>query len=117
MFSSEATVFLSSYCVLGMYTRLWWVEDRYAIGRLPPGKTPIGKKVASPLKNPLGKLVGRIFQCPLAELGVLPSSVFAVYLHMMMMIGVAVIAVMMTMDDPHCPWVIYNDLYGAVQCS
>src|SRR6218665_2393092 len=82
MFSSEATVFLSSYCVLGMYTRLWWVEDRYAIGRLPPRKTPIGKKVASPLKTHWGKLVGGIFQCPLAELGVLPSPVFAVYLRM-----------------------------------
>ena len=25
---------------------------------------------------------------------------------------------MVMMDEPHCPWVIYNnDLYGAVQCS
>ena len=64
--------------------------------------------------------MGRIFQCPLAELGALPSSVFAVYLHMIMMIVVAVRGLMMTMlmvDDPHCPWFIYNDLYGAVQCS
>src|SRR6218665_933121 len=118
MFSSEATVFLSSYRVLSMYTRLWWVEDRYAIGRLPQEKTPIGKKVASPLKNPLGKLVGRIFQCPLAELGALPSSVFAVYLHMMIIVVVVMAMMMMMMDEPHCPWVIYNnDLYGVVQCS
>jgi len=49
------------------------------LGGYPQEKNPIGKKVASPLKNPLGKLVGRVFQCPLAELGVLPSSVLAVY--------------------------------------
>ena len=33
---------------------------------------------------------------------------------------VVTMAMMMTMvmvDEPHCPWVIYNDLYGAVQCS
>src|SRR6218665_737287 len=48
------------------------VQDRCAIGRLPPGKTPIGKKVSSPLKTHWGKLVGRVFQGLLAELGVLP---------------------------------------------
>ena len=49
-----------------------------------------------------------------------PSPVFAVNLYMMIIV-VVVAAVMMTMvmmDEPHCPWVIYNtDLYGAVQCS
>jgi len=61
--------------------------------------------------------VNRVFQCPLAELGALLSPVFAVYLHMMMIV-VVVMAVMVMMDDPHCPWVIYNnDLYGGVQCS
>jgi len=39
----------------------------------------------------------------------------------MMIIVVVVMAMMMTMvmmDEPHCPWVIYNnDLFGAIQCS
>src|SRR6218665_2188741 len=107
-FECQVTILLYVHRAVG-------VQDRCVIGRLPPGKTPIGEKVASPLKTHWGKLVDRVFQCPLAELGVLPSPVFAVYLHMMMMMGVALIVVMMTMDDPHCPWVI--DLYGVVQCS
>src|SRR6218665_657123 len=87
MFLSEVTVFISS--CLNMYTTLLGRRQvcRWAA---TPGKTPIGKKVASPLKTHWGKLVGRIFQCPLAELGVLPSHVFAVYLRMMTMIVVAV---------------------------
>src|SRR6218665_3208701 len=67
-----------------------------------------------------GKLVGRVFQCPLAELGALPSPVFAVYLHMMMIVVVVMMAMMtmVMMDEPHCPWVIYNNgLYGGVQCT
>ena len=59
----------------------------------------------------------RVFQCPLAELGALLSPVFAVYLHMMMIVVVVMMAMVM-MDEPHCPWVIYNNgLYGAVQCT
>jgi len=58
--------------------------------------TSIGKKVASPLKIHWGKLVGRVFQCPLAELGALRSPVFAVYLHVMMIV-VVMMAIMMTM--------------------
>src|SRR6218665_2403675 len=109
MFSSEMTVFLSSYCVLSMYTRLWWVEDRYAVGRLPPGKTPIGKKVASPLKNPFGKTGGvgcfplpclrRLFTHDDEDCGG----------------GDGVMMTMVMMDGPHCPWVIYSN--DAVQCS
>src|SRR6218665_1361994 len=112
MFLSEATVFISS--CLDMYTTLFGRRQvcRWAA---TPGKTTIGKKVASPLKTHWGKRVGRIFQCPLAELGVLPSPVFAVYLRMMMMIVVAVMVTMVMMDGPHCPWVIYNN--DAVQCS
>ena len=61
--------------------------------------------------------MGRVFQCPLAEVGALPSPVFAVYLHVMMIV-VVTMAMMMTMVmmyEPHYPWVIYNDLKGC--CS
>jgi len=44
------------------------------------------------------------------------SSPFIYTIHMMII--VVVVIAMMMMDEPHCPWVIYNnDLYGAVQCS
>src|SRR6218665_3414034 len=96
------------------------------LGGYTPWKNPNREKVASPLKTHLGKLEGRVFQCPLAELGALPSPVFAVYLRMIttvvvvmaMMVTMVTMVTMVMMDKPHCPWVIYNnDLYGAVQCS
>src|SRR6218665_2212784 len=59
-----------------------------------PEKTPIGKRLLAHKKPIWGKLVSRVSQCPLAELGVLPSPVLAVYLHMSMM-------VMITGDDDH----------------
>src|SRR6218665_709750 len=108
MFLSEVTVFISS--CLNMYTTLFGRRQvcRWAATLR---KNTNREKGCQPIKKPIGenwwvgfshaRCLRRLFTHDDDDRGG----------------GDGVMITMLMMDDPHCPWVIYNDLCGAIQWS